>query len=192
MQASLTVTMRGLNGVICHNSQLADPLNQYTRRLKSITSKRGKTDDDIIEGFKVEWEGGLYLNDKGEPIVPGLNIEALLRKAAAKLKAKGKVLSGIQVDEDPKLEYDGPATLEGLRPRWEEFSRRDIVRNPSTGSRLPRCRPFFREWSLTYTISYNTEILDREKVEDIIRKTPEIGLLEWAPRFGRFEIVKIS
>jgi hypothetical protein len=40
--------------LLCHNGQLADPLNDIARQMKKISSKREKTDTDLEELARLE------------------------------------------------------------------------------------------------------------------------------------------
>jgi len=56
--------------LVMHNGRLADQLNPLAKRLKSLAAKRKKSDDDLMEIQRVEWEGGLYYDPKIGPYVP--------------------------------------------------------------------------------------------------------------------------
>ena len=48
--------------MISHNSQLANPLNRYSKAMKALTGKRKKTDqdiEDIARGAAVLGTGGM-------------------------------------------------------------------------------------------------------------------------------------
>lgn len=74
--------VEGIAPLLMHNGQLADPLCRWTQEMKVITSKRKKTEDDFERLAQLEWMGGLYLDDKGAPAIPGELIEAMLIGAA--------------------------------------------------------------------------------------------------------------
>jgi len=63
-------TLVGSTPLMMHSERLADPTNAMTKRLKSLTAKKKKTDEALAAIKQAEWEGGLYLNDEGEPAVP--------------------------------------------------------------------------------------------------------------------------
>ena len=54
--------------LLMHNGQLADPLNEHTKRLKEFTSKKRKSDDDHIKIGEIEFQGGLYFDDTIGPL----------------------------------------------------------------------------------------------------------------------------
>ena len=64
-------------------------------------------------------------------------------------------------------------------------------------SRVLRVRPKFDDWSATFSVEYDEELVDRSKLErwiDIGGR--RIGLGDWRPeksgRYGRFELVSID
>jgi len=74
-----------------HNGQLADPSNWYSRAIKAISGKRGKTEADYQEMARLEWMGSLYLA-QGVPCIPGYVLEATLigRGGAARKEKMGR------------------------------------------------------------------------------------------------------
>ena len=42
-----------------HDDKMANPFNDYTKRMKAISSKRKKTDDDLMEMARIEWMASL-------------------------------------------------------------------------------------------------------------------------------------
>ena len=76
----------GVAPILMHNEALADPLNKWARLIKEISSKRKKTDADLLELSRREWRGGLYYDNNNGVHVPARCIEAMLRDAAKKTK----------------------------------------------------------------------------------------------------------
>ena len=61
------------------------------------------------------------------------------------------------------------------------------------GSRIMRTRPKFDNWSASIDILYDPENLNREHVEQWVEVAGrEVGLMDWRPRFGRFEVVSVE
>src|SRR3954463_3196855 len=108
----IVITLTGTHTLLMHNSQLADPLNQYTRKVAEVTSKRKKTIEDHAEIAKREWSGGLYFDPQAGPFIPGANIQGRLLDAASLNRLGKGVERGLFItsDVDP-LEYDGPRKL---------------------------------------------------------------------------------
>jgi hypothetical protein len=73
----LRLHLVGVAPLIMHNGALSDPLNQYSKAIKRISSKRHKVDSDYEEMARLEYHGGLYLH-QGRPCIPGFVVEAAL------------------------------------------------------------------------------------------------------------------
>ena len=68
------ITITGTAPLLMHNGRLANPLDPSTQALKSLTSKRKKTDDDLFDIARAEFLGGLYIDPDVGPYVPGENV----------------------------------------------------------------------------------------------------------------------
>lgn len=75
----------GQTPFLMHNSRLANPLDVYTKEIAKRSGKRKKTEEDIEELARLEWEGGLYLND-GEIKIPMRVVNKTLERGATKQK----------------------------------------------------------------------------------------------------------
>lgn len=192
MEKNLHVRVKGLSPTIMHNGQLANPLNPHAKALKAISAKKKKTDADYEEMAKVEWRGGLYLDDKNRVVWPAENLEAAILAASAKLKLKSQLKSSLIVEEAAPLIYDGPKTVDGLAKDAKFMDTRG-VRNPGSGSRVMRTRPIFPKWELEFTVTWDDEDVSQSEMEQIIRICGKsIGFSDYRPKFGRFEVVSIK
>lgn len=187
MLQTTTVTIRGLTPLIMHNGNLADPLHESSIALAKLSGKRNKTLEDHRQLSKVEWYGGLYVNEKGQPCLPGEVIEAAIAEGAKKTKRGKDAKAGVVVFGDFDLEYDGPKSADAL---WKHggFLKRAGVRVKQ--SRVIRSRPMFPQWSVTFDVQWDATIIKSESdVMDIIADAGRVGIGDWRPKFGRFEVV---
>lgn len=178
--------IEGLVPMLIHNGTLASPVNPVVVEMKKISGKRKKTDDDYIELARLEFMGSLYVNKEGHPVMPGINIEAMICEAAKITKQGKTVKQAVFVPDDPEIIYDGPKTREAL---WEDlrFRHESIVR--VSQSRVVRTRPQFPQWRLEFGVNVMIDILDPKDVVEIIETAGRrIGMGDWRPRFGRFEV----
>ena len=177
----------GVSPLLMHNGQMADPLNKFSKAMKKVSSKRSKTDSDHEEMARLEFLGSLYLYN-GEPCIPGETIEGGIfgKGGAARKLKKGKEASqGVFCLGPFPLEYEGPRDPKEL---WEgnghAFGRLVRVKE----SRVMRTRPKFDQWAATIEIQYNPQIVDRQEVIAWMETLgSEVGIMDWRPRFGRFE-----
>jgi len=192
MFEAFRVHIKGRCPLIMHNGQLADPLNDYAKAIKRLTSKRKKTDDDYEAISYCEWEGGLYVDESGKPCVPGENIERAFYDASKTQKLGQKAKIAILSDGNWPVIYDGPKDVEALK-KDKRFRDTRGVRNPGSGARIMRTRPIFRIWELRFDLSFDTEHFNKDQIVDILGVMGRtIGLLDYRPKFGRFQVVSVN
>lgn len=184
--------IRGITPLLMHSSQLSDPLNMYARDLKKITSKRKKTDDDYADMSSIEMMGGLYWSNEHGLHVPGENIEASLI-AASKFKKLGTTFKrAAQVYElaCPLMGTGAPKTPQDIAKN-PDFK---FVKSVKVGtSRVMRTRPIFHNWELSFSVLYDQNQIERD---DIIEAANAAGVMvgigDWRPRFGKFEVLEAA
>jgi len=183
---SITLQIVGAAPLLMHCGALANPLSPASKELKKISKKRPKTDADIEYMSRVEWTGGLWLSH-GHPCIPGEAIEACFIAAAKKSKRGMLAKAGMISPGDWPIEYDGPRDIASL---WADESFRLVAGVRVGQARVMRTRPIFRRWSAMVTFEYLDEQLDESDVIDILRVAGRlVGVGDWRPRYGRFEIV---
>lgn len=188
----LTFKIRGVAPLVMHNGQLADPLNKYAKGIKEISSKRSKTESDYEAMARLEFLGGLYLSQNDGPCIPGYVLEGMLigKGGAARKQRQGKqAAAGVFCDVDSfLLEYDGPRDSEEL---WQDEQFRLRVPAVVGQSKIMRTRPMFREWTATVSVCVLEDLVNPK---DVILwmgiAGREVGLMDWRPKFGRFEVVE--
>jgi len=191
MLQELKFKIVGTSPLLMHNGQLADPLNKYARALKEISGKRSKTEADHEEMARLEFLGGLYLND-GQPCIPGHVLEAALigKGGAARKQRMGKqAAAGLYCLDNFPLEYDGPKGADSL---WADEAFRLAALVKVQQSRVVRTRPMFKDWSAIVTVSFDTDFVNPDDVRlwiDIAGS--EVGLMDWRPRYGRFSVEEL-
>ena len=181
---TLKFKIRGVVPLVQHNGQLADPLNSWTKEVKKISGKRDKTDADYEEMARLEWYGGLYLDNK-KPCIPAEVMEACLVTAAKKNKNGKKALAGLFCPNNFLLEYSGP---QELKERWEDETCRYATLVRVGMARIMRMRPIFQEWGAEIAIEYDPHQLNENVVTELVATAGDVGLMERRPRFGRFVV----
>ena len=177
----------GNGKMITHNGRLANPLDPYTRKLKELTSKRNKTDEDLVEIARVEARGGLY--ETADNLV-GIDPECIIAslRASAKKWKLGKALSVSLFPESPDII---PLTIGGRTWDADEYvSTLDNIdmRPVRVGmSKVLRSRPVMDKWTCRLRVVLLTEEVDIDEFPRILDRAGQyIGLCEWRPRFGRY------
>ena len=172
-----------------HNGALADPLNKFSKASKLITSKRQKTDSDLEEMSRLDFLGGLYVNNKSQVIIPSEIIEATITNGA-KVEKLGKLFkSSVFVNDHSILEYDGPKSPDDL---WKDENFKLVVGVKIGTARIMRTRPKFDKWSCKVEVDYLDESINEEMITRAITKAGIlVGVGDWRPKFGRFTIEKL-
>jgi hypothetical protein len=186
----------GVGDIMVHNGQLANPLNEHTRKIKALSAKRKKTDEDLVDLAKAEFVGSFYWDERFGPVIPTNNILATIINGAKKSKYGREAGLAIFVEGTPKngdagvvkLDYDGPRDLEKL---WNggksRFINSMLVRVQA--SRVVRTRPVLPSWSLHFIVKFDSSVINRETVIKAMEDGGfYIGLSEYRPRWGRFEV----
>jgi hypothetical protein len=182
---NITITLTGTHALLMHNSQLADPLNPFTRKLAEATSKRKKTFEDHEEVARREWAGGLYYSPNLGPFLPGANIERALLDGARMNRLGKSVERGLFITENEcPLAYSGPRDIESL---IDDVNHRHMASVKIGMSRVMRCRPIFRDWSVSASGELDEAQVSLSDLALIANRAGSlIGLGDWRPRFGRF------
>ena len=181
-----TVSIKGITPCIMHNGQTASPLNPFAKRMKEISGKRKKTDEDYEAMAKVELEAAFYLDEQGRPCWPGENIEALFIGGAKKLKMGPMAKSGFLCEGLWPIIHGGPKHYKQIMEDMNYIDARGVR---VQSSRVIRTRPIFRDWALKFEVWFNAEIIDVSTVRQIFDICGEqIGLSDFRPKYGRFVV----
>lgn len=186
----LRMVWRGLTPLVMHNARLANPFDEFGKKYKAATGKRGKSEDDLEELARIEFEGGQYRDDELGPVIPAENIEACLVEGAKKHR-KGTDIAALVSLEEPlvKVEYKGPRDVAGM---WKAkmFDTRLVGGGGGRkgGGKTLRTRPMFKEWALRFTLLVDPEIDKAAVILAAQVAGKRIGLCESHFRWGRFEV----
>jgi hypothetical protein len=188
---SATYTVRGITPLMMHSERLANPFDPLTKEIKAVTGKRKKTEDDQLEIARLEWLGGLYFDDDAGIHIPGYNMFAAIVNGGKLHKLGTAIKRAALVKEDHiRLVYEGPKTPDKLF----EDKRFVDIRSVKVGmAKVARCRPVFKAWEMTFTVLYEETALQRQDLDRVLADTGAmIGLGDYRPRFGRFEVCSVQ
>ena len=191
------ITIKGKTPLIMHNGATGlDPRSPANIEKKEIARKKGsnRTATDDARLAELECQTSLWLNEKGAPTIPAAAIRATIEKASRKLKQGSQVREGLVVDSIDKFKYDQSLgkDRESLG-KSAQFTVGVVVQR----ARILRTRAKFDDWSLTFTLEVDPELVDREQLSawiDIAGR--RVGLGDWRPdksgHYGRFEAQSIK
>jgi len=193
-----SVHIIGATPMIIHNGRTASPLDVYAKKMKTITSKRKKTEEDIRDLLEIQWEGALYWDDAIGLHMPVENLLAALLKAARKHKM-GPQISGF-IFEQPV----GFPILTNNHDNWDKLCADEsnkFIKTVSIGGRSKTlsCRPIFNAWELKFEFFVDESVITLDEIKTLIATmASRVGLGVWTPshpkpgNFGRFLIKELK
>lgn len=184
MKVSIEIT--GTTPLLLHSARTVDPLDPMTKKIRIITNKRKKTDDDHEEIARLEFLAGMYYDEDAGPYLPGENIFRSLHEAGKLTRSGVKVTRGLIVTtEINPLAYKGP------RKQAEMYKQGFWFRAPVRVGvqRVMRCRPQIpAPWAAECEVLLDTRVLSLEELGEIAESAGQyIGLCDWRGRFGRYQ-----
>lgn len=184
---TVTVKITGKAPLLMHSDRFANPIDPMTKAHKELTSKRKKTDEDHIAIARSEYLGSCYWRKDVGFFIPGQNLDSCLIAAAKLQKLGTRFKQGVQVVED-ELTLDGFAK-KSPTDLWEIPDHIDCRGVKVGTAKLMRYRPIFRQWATRATIAFNDEVVNESEIKKAIADAGlMIGLGDYRPRFGRFEV----
>jgi hypothetical protein len=203
---SHTFTITGIGPMLMHCGQTADPLNQFARAMKAQSAKRNKTDEDLAALSMLEWWAGLYTDktlkvdseghvtvpDGTSLILPAHVLDSCLREGARKIKAGKLISAGVIVEGPAKFKAAGIRSLTAAAAD-EQYHFRCAVKVGT--SKVMRTRPIFQDWSATFSVCMDTEVVDLPTVKQSLEAAGRlVGVGDWRPgapkggSYGRFTV----
>lgn len=142
---NIRITLTGTSPLLMHNPQMVDPEFEINRELRRLTAKRKKTDEDLKAIERLEWFGGLYVED-GRIVQPTSKPRKCFVNTA-RIKKMGKMVEralSFRTLNVP-LVYTGPRDPQEVFLLPEFHSRLSV----GIGSkRVMRVRPKFFPWAM--------------------------------------------
>ena len=160
--------MIGVTPLVMHNVRLSDPFDPMTLAIQEITAKKGKnrTDSENMEIHHLEFLGGLYYDADVGVYVPSANILKCWQEAAKVTKQGRQLVRAVALLSDKmRLQHSGPAKAEDLWGK-PEFRHRAMV--GVQRSKVPRMRPIFRAWKLSFELELAQDIMNPQDLKTII------------------------
>lgn len=180
----------GTMPLLMHADTLADPLHPLTKKMKAVSGKRVKTDDDHEAMAAMEFHASLYLDDDGQIVVPGPNILKSLIEGGRITKSGAKIERGVVIaGTDFPLVYDGPRDLDALYADKRYVDRRSVKVGQT---KVMRVRPIFRKWALRAEAYADPAILSQDTLQAIANDAGQlVGLGDHRKvgGYGRYDIV---
>lgn len=141
----IKVVLTGRSPLLMHNPRMVDPEFPANRKIKVLTAKRKKTDDDLKNIERLEWYGGLY-HDGDVIVQPTSKVRKCLVNTAKIFKLGKAIERSVSfLDLTVPLSYDGPKDIDEVFAQPKFHSRLSVG---VSGKRVMRVRPEFYPWSM--------------------------------------------
>ena len=182
---NLKVTWKGTSPLIMHSCQCVNPLHPISKELKKYTSKRTKTEEDLIKISDLEWEAGAYWKDGLGLYIPAENVEATMVGGAKSFKKGTDFQKYVSVtDLYIPLDYGENLTKEQLVANYDY---RDCRPMNVMKSKVMRTRPRFDTWKITFNMIYDETKLDLDQIIQALEYAGNyVGLCDSRPKYGKF------
>lgn len=190
-QAKISIT--GLNYLLMNNPQTVDPFNKFSKLKKPLTSKKSKTEEDLIELADLDTESKIYFDDELGVYVPTRWLtEQIVTSAYGIIKvSKDKMRGGLFATEDNcKLFYDGMNKVKTIGDVVgnSDFRHRKIL--PQQQIRIAKDFPIFKNWRFSTIVEFDDSVVDFNGLKSVITRTAKYsGFGDFRPTFGRAEAV---
>jgi hypothetical protein len=159
---NLKVTFKGITPLIMHSCQCVNPLHPISLEMKKITSKRKKTEEDLVALADLEWEAGAYWKDEIGLYIPAENVEATIVNGAKAFK-RGKDIEKHCNVTDLYIPFNYGEKL-SKKELIKSFEYRDTRPMTVMRSKVMRTRPRFDQWSITFNLMYDENNIDLDTV----------------------------
>jgi hypothetical protein len=169
----MTITIRGTNALLLHKYTVSTILNPKVRGQK--------------EDYSVEWKKSVYLNEKGQLIMPWQNLMASIYDGckggkAGKIYLTRVVNTSLEiVTLEPLILFEGePITIDTIEKKDWIYVSGAVV----SGRRVDRSRAMLPAgWEVTFDIKIkDKKMFDEELVKQVVQKAGKnAGLGDWRP-----------
>jgi hypothetical protein len=136
----ISVQLVGTTPLLMHNPRMVDPEYSLNREIKTLTSKKKKTDEDLRQIQRLEWYGGLY--EENDVIVQPSSKARKCIVNTARINKLGKSMERALsfAELNVPLHYEGPKDIDKVFADPKFTSRLSVGVN---GKRVMRVRPQF-------------------------------------------------
>lgn len=186
----LTFKITGLKPLMLNNPQTVSPFNDFSKKLKPLTSKRTKTEDDLLEISRIKFLASLYM-DGDKYILPSEHFEQSLIAAAKERKLGKKFERSVFIQDDAVLKFkDDNKTPEQLYEIGSYVDERAVgIKNV----KITTTRAIIPTWETEVELWFDESQLDEKEITDIFEIAGlRYGVGTYRRKFGKFKAEKVK
>ena len=186
---TLRVTLNGTSPLLMHSPKCVNPLHPISIKMKEYTSKRKKTEDDLMKISDLEWESGVYWDDNVGLHIPNECIVATL-KSGAKANKKGTDVAKYCIVNTLMAPLD-IGEIQDYEKMKTDVRYRDVRSVCVQRARVIRTRPRFNTWRTQFEMVYMEDKIDLSVIETALEYAGSyVGICEMRDRgYGRFNVI---
>jgi hypothetical protein len=190
---SLKYHLEGVATLLMHSDVAANPLNHYAKAQKEITSKRKKTDEDHERLAKLDFLASLYYSESKGYHIPANCIDATFLTSSKMFKLGTTWKQAAFVENDAPFVFPNRDLHPDELYLFENGLYRDMRTVKIGTAKTVRCRPAFNVWSFDTTIIIDESKLNERQIDQIVENAGKyVGICDYRPRFGRFNVTKLK
>ncbi len=186
----LKITLKGTAPLLMHSCKGVNPLHPITRQLKERTGKRKKTEEDLAEISRLEWEQALYYDSAFGLYMPAECLNAVLIEGG-KHNKKGADLRKYCTVPNAMNYFDIGEKFKSLDDLYTKSDGRYIDCRPVSVMRakVNRTRPRFNTWQTVFVLAYDENYIDLDTIQQALEYAGRfVGLCDGRTLgYGRFE-----
>lgn len=184
----LKVTLYGTSPLIMHSPKTVNPLHPIAQEMKKYTSKRKKTEEDLMKISDLEWEAGVYWADDIGLNIPNECIAATLVNGA-KFNKNGSAVAKYCHIATPLAPLDIGEKQDYNKLKTDNRFR-DVRSVCVQRSRVNRTRPRFNTWATTFEMFFEEDRIDLNAVTAAFENAGAyVGICEMRDKgYGRFNV----
>lgn len=190
---SLKYRIEGIATLLMHSDVAANPLNHFAKAQKEITSKRKKTDEDHERLAKLDFLASLYYSETKGYYMPANCIDATFLSSAKMFKLGVTWKQAAFVENDANFIFPHAELNPDDLYLIENGLYRDMRTVKVGMAKTVRCRPAFNVWSFEAAVIIDESKMNERQVDQIVENAGKyVGICDYRPRFGRFNVTKIK
>lgn len=177
---------KGTTPLLMHSCAGVNPLHPLSREIKTYTSKRKKTEEDLVKISDLEWELGLYWDDTIGLYIPADNIIKAVQEGAQARKRGKDIARAFDISEMlVPLDIGENLTKEEL---MNDYRFRDVRAMTVMRAKVNRTRPRFNNWRIRFEAMFDERIIDAATIAEAMEYAGSyIGICDSRTRkYGRF------
>ena len=187
---TITLKIQGTSALMLNAPTTVNPFSEFSKMLKPLTSKRTKTDDDLLEISRIKFLASFYI-ENGRYVLPAQNVEQSVIEAARERKLGKKFERSFRIYDTPDLHFeDEDKTPEELYEIGKYVDVRPVgiqkVKIPTTRVIIPT------PWHVIVNCVYDPDVLNHDEVIQCAQIAGlRYGVGTYRRCYGRYSIEEI-